>query len=198
MDGVPGASSMLSASTSHHHYLRSSDDNLVLSTSLSASKMNDLLPHGEGSSLSHQVQPRLSKSEENLIDLDTPDGLGFELEGYTLENPLYELLTDNNNVFLEDKTDAELLSEYGLTDYFAQMNMSNGSTPTPDPFNTSANSSILTTASTTSSSTTDPFLVGPVLTVPPRGKMVSQKNGATTSGNSNNSVNFGASWATFD
>jgi hypothetical protein len=89
--------------------------------SSSASKMNDL--DGSADSDRVQVRPRLSKSEENLIDLDTPDGLGV---GYTLENPLYDLVS-NNNVFEEnDKTDAQLLVEYGLSDYFNQMNMSTG------------------------------------------------------------------------
>jgi len=71
-----------------------------------------------------EVKPRLSRSEENLIDLDGPTGLGF-----TLENPLYDLVS-NNSVFEEStKSDAELLLEYGLSDYFNQMNFS-GTTST--------------------------------------------------------------------
>lgn len=131
-------SNMLAVAGTHHHMLRSSDDNLVLSTSSSASKMNEISPQVNGI----QVQPRLSKSEENLIDLDTPDGLGL---GLTLENPLYDLLTDNNVFEDSDKTDAELLNEYGLTDYFAQMNFSGGSdafdVSGSDIFNSSSNSS---------------------------------------------------------
>jgi len=105
-----------------NHRLGSRDDNLIhlMSISSSASKMNDL----SASEISDRVhvRPRLSRSEENLIDLDTPGGLGF-----TQENPLYELVmnSDSDNVFEErDKTDAQLLMEYGLSDYFNQMNMS--------------------------------------------------------------------------
>lgn len=90
--------------------------------------MNDL-SSSENSDRVH-VRPRLSKSEENLIDLDTPGGLGF-----TLDNPLYDLVTNNDNVFEEsDKTDEQLLMDYGLSDYFNQMNMSND---TSDDFDNS-------------------------------------------------------------
>lgn len=201
------------------------------------------------------VQPRLSKSEENLIDLDTPDGLGlddldfciesggggsgscFEEEGevdeeegdglgFTLENPLYDLLTDNNNVFLEDKTDAELLSEYGLTHYFAQMNTGEGgggggggvgggaTIPAQnDPFSTSKNPSI---------PKNDPFSALPSInrappTKPARNglgtgtpKQIKVTTPTTTMGGGppsilspgtsqqSGNVSFGASWATFD
>lgn len=66
------------------------------------------------------VKPRLSKSEENLIDLETPDETGF---GFTLENPLYDLVT--NNAVFEDivKTDDQLLAEYGLNDFFDKLNL---------------------------------------------------------------------------
>jgi len=65
------------------------------------------------------VRPRLSKSEENLIDLDTPSGM----VGFTMDNPLYDLVT-NNSVFEDDvKTDDQLLMEYGLNDYFAKLNI---------------------------------------------------------------------------
>jgi len=102
----------------------SRDDNLVqLSAfSASASTMTDL--NGGGAHDKVEVKPRLSRSEENLIDLDGPTGLGF-----TLENPLYDLVS-NNSVFEEStKSDAELLLEYGLSDYFNQMNFS-GTTST--------------------------------------------------------------------
>jgi len=86
--------------------------------SSSASKMNDLTSSENSDRV--LVRPRLSKSEENLIDLDTPDGLDA---GFTLENPLYDLVS-NNNVFEDtEKTDAQLLVEYGLSDYFSQMNV---------------------------------------------------------------------------
>jgi len=70
-------------------------------------------------------KPRLSKSEENLIDLDTPEGLA--MAGFTLENPLYDLV-ENNSVF-EDivKTDDQLLTEYGLNDYFLKLKVRDGS-----------------------------------------------------------------------
>jgi len=70
-----------------------------------------------------QVKPRLSKSEENLIDLETPDGLGGGGLGFTLENPLYDLITNNSVFNDETKTDDQLLTEYGLNDYFAKLNI---------------------------------------------------------------------------
>jgi len=103
----------------------SRDDNLVhLSAfSASASTMADL--NGGAAHDKVEVKPRLSRSEENLIDLDGPTGLGF-----TLENPLYDLVS-NNSVFEEStKSDADLLLEYGLSDYFNQMNFSGGTTTT--------------------------------------------------------------------
>lgn len=149
-----------------HHLLRSSEDNLVLSTSSSASKMNEISnTHVNGI----QLQPRLSKSEENLIDLDT-DGLGF-----TLENPLYDLLTDNNVFEESDKTDAELLNEYGLTDYFAQMNLSTGS-------------DTLDLSSSTNSSNQNQLTMGAFLNANTSG--ISQGNKSMGS--------FGNSWTTFE
>ncbi|ODN06480.1 DENN domain-containing protein 1A [Orchesella cincta] len=153
------------SATSSHHMLRSSDDNLVLSTSSSASKMNEITALENGV----QVRPRLSKSEENLIDLDTPDGLGL---GLTLENPLYDLLTDNNVFEDSDKTDAELLNEYGLTDYFAQMNFSGS-----DSLNISG-SDILN-----NSQNNDDHL----------GASANSSNHKT-----GNNVSFGAAWTKFD
>jgi len=83
------------------------------------------LPHLGTAEPGSTVTPRLSKSEENLIDLETPTqggGLGF-----TLENPLYDLVT--NNVVFEDivKTDDELIAEYGLNSYFDKLNLSSTS-----------------------------------------------------------------------
>ena len=92
----------------------------------------------EGKSEEREVKPLLSKSEENLIDLETPEEGGF---GFTVEKPLYDLVT-NNTVF-EDivKTDDQLLTEYGLNDYFNKLN-----------FNSSAFGSNRRTSATSSQS----------------------------------------------
>jgi hypothetical protein len=83
-----------------------------------------------------------------LIDLDTPDDAA--VLGFTLENPLYDLVT--NNVVFEDsfKTDEQLLSEYGLQDYFAHMNISGDSFSSSNSSGTS-HSNIHTPISTPSS-----------------------------------------------
>ena len=140
---------MLSVPANSH--LRSSDDNLVhLSSSSSASRLPDAVPSLEEEGI--KLKPRLSKSEENLIDLDTPDGNG--LIGFTLENPVYDLVS-NNSVFEDSfKTDEQLLSEYGLQDYFAQMSVSGGGGNSFSSSNSSANSySNIATPNSTPSST---------------------------------------------
>jgi len=108
------------------------DDNLLhlMSFSSSASTMNDLSKNAEIDKI--QVKPRLSRSEENLIDLDGTAGLGF-----TLENPLYELVS-NNSVFEDShpKSDAQLLLEYGLSDYFTQMNLGSSEASSRNKINT--------------------------------------------------------------
>jgi hypothetical protein len=94
-----------------------------LMSSSSASNLPRFNGNGSGGSgVEDQVhvRPRLSKSEENLIDLETPDGVGG---GLNLENSLYDLVS-NNCVFEEEsKTDDQLLTEYGLNDYFAKLNI---------------------------------------------------------------------------
>ncbi|OXA57993.1 DENN domain-containing protein 1B [Folsomia candida] len=123
----------LDPSKSMHMLGDTRDDNLLhlMSFSSSASTMTDLSKNAESDKI--KVKPRLSRSEENLIDLDCPTGLGF-----TLENPLYDLVS-NNSVFEDSKTDAQLLLEYGLSDYFNQMNLTSDSDANDNKRTTSDN-----------------------------------------------------------
>lgn len=128
----------LDPSKSMHMLGDTRDDNLLhlMSFSSSASTMNDLSKNAEIDKI--QVKPRLSRSEENLIDLDGTAGLGF-----TLENPLYELVS-NNSVFEDShpKSDAQLLLEYGLSDYFTQMDLSSSENSPRNKINTDKRDSI--------------------------------------------------------
>lgn len=95
------------------------DDNFI-HLSPSASNIN------EASSSEVEKPKRLSKSEENLIDLDTPD----EIQSFTLENPLYELAAVDSEVFTDSRFNEEqLLRDYGLIDYFSNLKLSSTCSP---------------------------------------------------------------------